>query len=103
MAKSQPSYTSEFKARMVELVHSGRSPEALSREFEPSVQTIWNWVAQAARDQGVRSDGLKTDEREELSRLRREVRTLKQEREILAKAASWFAQETEHGQKSSRS
>lgn len=73
----------------------------LSREFEPSAQSVRIWVAQA--DQGLRNDGLKTDEREELSRLRREVRTLKQEREILAKAASWFAQETEHGQKSSRS
>ena len=88
---------------MVELVHSGRSPEELSREFEPSAQSIRIWVTQADLDRGVRSDGLKTDEREELSRLRREVLTLKQEREILAKAAAWFAQETEHGQKSSRS
>ena len=88
---------------MVELVHSGRSPEELSREFEPSAQSIRIWVAQSDQDRGVRSDGLKTDEREELSRFRREVRTLKQEREILAKAAAWFAQETEHGQKSSRS
>ena len=91
MPKSRPSYPAEFRARMVEL----------SREFEPSAQSVRIWVAQA--DQGLRNDGLKTDEREELSRLRREVRTLKQEREILAKAASWFAQETEHGQKSSRS
>ena len=86
---------------MVELVHSGRSPEELFREFEPSAQSVRIWVAQA--DQDLHNDGLKTDEREELSRLRREVRTLKQEREILAKAAAWFAQETEHGQKSSRS
>jgi transposase len=89
MPKSRPSYPAEFRARMVEL----------SREFEPSAQSVRIWVAQA--DQGLRNDGLKTDEREELSRLRREVRTLKQEREILAKAAAWFAQETE--QKSSRS
>ena len=103
MPKSRPPYPSEFKVRMVEMVHAGRTPQELSREFEPSAQAIRNWVTQADRDQGLRNDGLKTDEREELSRLRREVRTLKQEREILAKAAAWFAQETEHGQKSSRS
>ena len=103
MPKSRPPYPSEFKARMVEMVHAGRSPEELSREFEPTAQSIRIWVAQADRDQGLRRDGLTSDERGELSHLRREVRRLKQEREILAKATAWFAQETEHGQKSSRS
>jgi transposase len=79
---------------MVELAKAGRSPEALAREFEPSAQTIRNWVAQAGRDEGRRSDGLTTVEREELSRLRRENRQLRLEREILSKAAAWFAQET---------
>jgi transposase len=88
---------------MVELVRSGRTPEELSREFEPSAQAIRNWVQQADLDEGRRTDGLTTEERNELSRLRRENAKLRQEREILAKAAAWFAQETEHGPKSSRS
>jgi transposase len=79
---------------MVELVRSGRTPEELSREFEPSAQSICNWVRQAERDQGLRQDGLTTDEKEELRRLRREVRVLREEKEILKKAAAWFAEET---------
>jgi transposase len=79
---------------MVELVHAGRTPEELARQFEPSAQAIRNWVAQADRDEGWREDGLTTDERQELTRLRRENRRLKEERGILAKAAAWFAQET---------
>ena len=95
MPKSRPPYPPEFRRRMVELVRSGRTPEELSREFEPSAQSIWNWVRQAERDEGVREDGLTTDEREELRRLRREVRVLREEKEILKKAAAWFAQETD--------
>ena len=72
---------------MVELVWAGRSPEELAEEFEPSAQTIRNWVKQAEVDQGVRTDGLTSEEREELRRLRREVKQLKVEREILKKAA----------------
>ena len=79
---------------MVDLVRGGRTPEALSREFEPSAQSIWNWVRQAERDEGIRSDGLTTEEKEELRHLRREVRVLREEKEILKKAAAWFAQET---------
>jgi transposase len=79
---------------MVELVRAGRTPEELSREFEPTAQSIWNWVRQSERDQGVRQDGLTTDEKEELRRLRREVRVLREEKEILRKAAAWFAEET---------
>ena len=94
MPRSRPPYPAEFRARMVELVRSGRRPEALSREFEPSAQAIWNWVRQAERDQGVRLDGPTTDEKEELRRLRRENKILHEEKEILAKAAAWFAEET---------
>ncbi len=79
---------------MVDLVWAGRSPESLAREFEPTVQAIRNWVRQADRDEGRRADGLTTDERTELQRLRRENRTLREEREILKKAAAWFARET---------
>lgn len=103
MPRSRPPYPAEFRAQMVELVRSGRNPEELAREFEPTAQAIRNWVAQADRDEGRRSDGVTSAEREELTRLRRENRKLRQEREILAKAAAWFAQETEHGQRSSSS
>jgi transposase len=78
---------------MVDLVRAGRTPEELSREFEPTAQSISNWVAQADRDGGKRRDGLTSAEREELVKLRRENRQLKLEREILSKAAAWFAQE----------
>ncbi len=87
-------YPREFRQQMVELVRSGRSPKALSREFEPSEQTIRNWVKQADLDEGRRGDGVTTEERDEVRRLRRENRQLKIEREILKKAAAWFARET---------
>jgi transposase len=80
---------------MVELVRSGRNPEELAKKFEPSAQSIRNWVVQADLDEGRRSDGLTSAEREELSRLRRENRRLKLEQAILAKAAAWFARETD--------
>jgi transposase len=79
---------------MVELVRAGRNPEELAREFEPSSQAIRNWVRQADLDEGRRSDGLTSDERDEMRRLRREIKVLRQEREILQKAAAWFARET---------
>ena len=79
---------------MVELVHAGRSPEALAQEFEPTAQSIRNWLAQSERDAGRGGGGLAAAEREELSRLRRENRQLRLEREILSKAAAWFARET---------
>jgi transposase len=90
----QRHYAPEFRQQLIALVETGRTPEELSREFEPSAQTIRNWVQQAARDRGVRTDGVTSAEREELARLRREVRRLKQERDIPSKAAAWFARET---------
>jgi transposase len=94
MPRSHAPYSLEFRRRMVELVRSGRNPEELAKEFEPSAQSIRNWVCQADLDEGRRDDGLTTEEREELRRLRLENRRLKLEREILAKAAAWFARET---------
>jgi transposase len=94
MAKTRPPYPDEFKARIIEMVRAGRTPESLAKEFEPSAQAIRNWVRQADLDTGRRKDGLTTDEREELVRLRRENRVLREEREILKKAAAWFARET---------
>jgi transposase len=94
MAKTRPPYTPEFRRQMVELVRAGRSPQELARKFEPTAQSINNWVAQAERDAGRGDGGLTTAERDELHRLRRENRQLKLEREILSKAAAWFARET---------
>ncbi len=94
MAKTRPPYPAEFRRQIVELVRAGRTPEELAKEFEPTAQSIRNWIAQADRDDGLRSDGLTSTEREELARLRREIRQLKLEREILSKATAWFARET---------
>lgn len=79
---------------MLALVRTGRTPTELAKEFEPSAQTIRNWVKQADLDEGNRSDGLTSDEKTELRKLRKENRRLKEEREILAKATAWFARET---------
>ena len=103
MPKTRRPYPPEFREQMVALVRAGRTPEKLSREFEPTAQSIINWVAQADRDEGKRKDGLTSAEREELRRLRKANRQLKLEREILAKAAAWFAQETAVNSKRSSS
>jgi transposase len=95
MPRTRPAYSPEFRQQIIELVRAGRSPEELAREFEPTAQTIGNWVKQADRDDGRRRDGLTTAERQELARLRRENKQLRLEREILAKAAAWFARETD--------
>ncbi len=95
MARTRPPYAPEFRRQMVEMVRAGRTPEELSREFEPTSQTIHNWLKQADRDEGRRADGLTTEERSELRRLKREVKQLRIEREILKKAAAWFARETD--------
>lgn len=94
MPRTRPPYAPEYRRRIIELARAGRSIKELAREFEPSANAIRQWVHQAARDEGQRSDGLTTDERTELNRLRRENRVLREEREILAKAAAWFATET---------
>jgi transposase len=99
MAKFRVPYPPEFRRQMVELVRSGRPPEELAGEFEPTAQSIWNWVRQAERDGGARKDGgVTSPEREELTKLRRESHRLRQERDILAKAAAsnavrWTARE----------
>ena len=101
MPRSRVAYPPEFRQKMVELVQSGRSPEALAKEFEPTAQTIRNWVAQAEADGGKRPELLSSMEREELSRLRKENRKLRVEREILAKATAWFAREADTNPKKS--
>jgi transposase len=95
MPRTRPPYSPEFRRQMIELVRAGRTPEELSREFEPSAQAIRNWVRQSGvLAESGREEGLTKVEQEELRRLRRENRQLREEREILAKAAAWFARET---------
>jgi transposase len=94
MQRYRAAYPPEFRRQMIELVRSGRTPEDLAREFEPTAQSISTWAKQAERDAGRRADGPTSAEREELARLRRENHRLRQERDILAKAAAWFARES---------
>ena len=95
MPKSHAPYPPEFRQQMVELVRVGRTPEELGQEFEPSSESIRNWVRQADRDGGGGEGGLSSEEREELRRLRRDNKQLRIEREILSKAATWFAREAD--------
>lgn len=92
--RTRPPYAPEYRRRVVELVRAGRPISELAREFEVTGNPIRNWVKRADLDDGRRTDGLTSDEREELNRLRRENRVLREEKEILKKAAAWFAQET---------
>ena len=94
MSKSRGAYPPEFRRQMVELVRAGRTPEELAGEFEPTAQSIRNWVSQSERNASRGNGSLTSVEREELDRLRRENRQLRLEREILSKAAAWFARET---------
>ena len=86
-------YPPEFRRRLVEMVRAGRTPEALAKEFEPSAPSIRAWVRQADLDEGTRADSVSSDEREELARLRRENKVLREEREILKKFAAWSVQD----------
>ena len=103
MAKSKMAnrYTPEFRQQMVELVRTGRQPKQLAKEFGCSHWSIKTWVKQTDRDAGQGDGGLTSAERQELAKLRRENRQLKLEREILSKAAAWFAQETAPNTKNS--
>ena len=103
MADKTVRYTPEFKRQMVALVRGGRSAASLAKEYGPSAWTIGLWVKQDARDAGKGDGGLTSAEREELSQLRRENRKLKEEREILSKAAAWFATESGTSKRSSGS
>ncbi len=103
MPRTRNPYPAEFGEQIVALAHTGRSVEDLAREFEPCAATIHGWIKQVDRDGGRRIDGLTSEEREELRRLRKENRQLRQERDILAKAAAWFARSDVTSSRSSSS
>ena len=92
MPRTRNPYPTEFRDQLVALARAGRSVESLAREFEPCAATIHGWVKQIEIDDGDHHDGLSSEERDELRRLRQEVKQLRQERDILSKAAAWFAQ-----------
>jgi transposase len=94
--RSRRAYPPEFRQQVVELYHAGRSTTELAQDFGPHPQSIRNWVALAKSEASeAGKDGkLTPSERDELNRLRRENRQLRLDREILSKAAAWFARET---------
>ncbi len=94
MPRSKPPYPHEFRARIVELARAGRTVSSLAKEFGVTDNSIRNWLRQADLDTGRRTDGLTSEEQQELTRLRKENARLREERDILEKAAAWFAQET---------
>ncbi len=95
MGRTRPPYLPEYREQIVGLHRSGRSIASLARDFEPSEPTIRNWIRETRSDTREHEDSSSTsDVHEELHRLRREVATLKMEREILEKATAWFAQKT---------
>lgn len=95
MARKHRTYPLDFRLKVIELARSGRRLDELASEFKLAPQTVRNWVKRADLDSGRRRDGLTTAETEEMARLRKEVKQLKIEREILGKAAAWFARETD--------
>ena len=94
MARKRPSYPPEFRRNVIELVRSGRTMQEVAHEFNVARQSVANWVKKDDLDSGRRSDGLTSAEHTEVVKLRKRVRQLETERDILSKAAAWFARET---------
>lgn len=94
MSSTRPPYPPEYREQIINLHRSGRSIASLARDFEPSACTIRTWIRKANKAEPEKEPVPHEDERAELLRLRKEVAVLKQEREILEKAAAWFAQKT---------
>ena len=94
MAKKRV-YTAEFRAKIVELIRSGKNANAVAREYEISRQSVINWLKQDDLDAGRRTDGMTSAESAENAKLRKRIRELESERDILKKATAWFARETD--------
>ncbi len=95
MGKTKPPYPPEFRAEAVRLLRSGGLTQGqVSQDLGVSTYTLRNWLKQSEVDAGER-EGLTSDERDELRRLRRENKVLREEREILKKAAAFFARESD--------
>ncbi len=95
MPVNRKAYPREFREEAVRLVRESRKPIIqVARDLGVSYESLRTWIKRADLDAGRRTDGLTTEEREELRRLRRENRILQEEREILKKAAAYFARET---------
>jgi transposase len=95
MPKSRPPYSPEFRNEAVRLVRQeGSTIAEVAADLGCSAESLRHWIKQSDLDEGRRSDGMTSEERQELTRLRRRVRVLEQEREILKKAAAWFAKES---------
>jgi transposase len=93
--KQTAGYPPEFRAEAVRLARtSGKPYRQIAHDLGMTTETLRKWLKQADLDEGQRQDGLSTEEQEELRRLRRENRILREEREILVKAAAFFARET---------
>jgi transposase len=93
--KTRPPYPDEFRREALQMLRAGRTPRELAEALGVSEQTLRNWRRQDQIDRHERDDGLTSDEREELRRLRRENVRLRQERDLLKRAAAFFAAETE--------
>lgn len=93
MPRTRPAYPQEYREQILSLARIGRSAEQLAAEFEPSEQTIRNWIRQERIDTGEQP-GMTSDDKSELARLRRENAQLREEREILRKATAFFVRET---------
>ena len=95
MPKSKPPYPDQFRREALELVRQGRSVPDVAESLGITAQSLRNWKRQDERDRGQRDDGLASVEREELRELRKRVKRLEQERDILKRATALFARETE--------
>jgi transposase len=96
MGKSSPPYSPEFRREAIRLVQvGGLSRRQVARELGISTETLRQWLKQADIDAGVRHDGLTSEETEEVRRLRREIKLLREERESLRNAAACFAKATD--------
>ena len=94
MPRTRPAYPEEFRRETVELVRQGRSIADVAKSLGVSHQTLRNWCKQTDVDAGKR-EGLSSEDKEELKQLRRRVRVLEQERDILKKATAFFARESD--------